>query len=145
MMRLPVGQHGTSRSSKERQGAASRSGGQATRLTKTDGKAPGILDISPHPPQQQCRKPSPLSSAASMELLPWWNPPLPRRLSQRLSFQAFLQIPHSSHFLPPQSGSKSSKFICSMEFPKHPRVPGISSHPGKPLVRGLVNWHEPVR
>lgn len=39
-------------------------------LTETDGKSPGILDIPPHPPQQQCRKSSPLSSADSMEPFP---------------------------------------------------------------------------
>lgn len=39
-------------------------------------------------------------------------------LSQRLSFQALPQLPHSSRILPlPQSGIKSSNLISSMHFP----------------------------
>lgn len=58
-----------------------------------------------------------------------WNhflnetPLQPQALSQRLSFGALPQIPHSSHFLPfPQSGMKSSNLISSMQFPRHPSV-----------------------
>lgn len=62
-------------------------------------------------------------------------------LSQRRSFQALPQLPHSSHFLPlPQSGIESSNLISSMQFPRHPSVWGINNDPGKHLANLVISY-----
>lgn len=115
-------------------------------FTQPDGKSPGILNIPPHPPSSNA------GNLVHYLQQTQWNrflnetPLQSQILSHRLPLQALPPSPHSSHFLPlPPSGIKSSTFISSMQFPRHPRGWGINQDPGKHLAGDLVIPYKPPR